>query len=66
MNDCLITYTFNETTELGFTPPAPWYVRDALDDVVFIKTRSRQKAQEVVNEVYGVGKYRVASSKLFY
>ena len=66
MSDDLITYTFKETTELGFTPPTPWYIRDALDDVVFIKSRDRRKAQEIVNDIYGVGKYRVTSTKLFY
>lgn len=65
MNDDLITYTFSEATELDFTPPTLWYVRDALDNIVFIKSRDRRKAQEIINSVYGVGKYRVASSKLF-
>ena len=65
MND-LIKHTLIEATDLDFIPPTPWYVRDALDDFVFIKTRDRRKAQEIVNDIYGVGKYRVASSKLFY
>lgn len=66
MNDDLITYTFSEATELDFTPPTLWYVRDALDNFVFVKTKSRQKAQEIINSVYGAGKFRVSSSKLFY
>ena len=65
MSDDLITYTFSEATDLDFKPPTPWYIRDALDNIVFVKTRSRQKAQEIINSVYGTRKYTVSSSKLF-
>ena len=66
MSDDLITYTFSEATDLDFKPPTLWYVRNSLGDFVFIKTRDRRKAQEIINSVYGAGKFRVASTKLFY
>lgn len=42
-----------------FKPPASFFIVDALGQGVYIHTRSRAKAQEVVDELYGVGKYRV-------
>lgn len=60
-----IRVSYNEATALDFKPPCTYYIRNAMDEFVFIKTRSRKVAQELVNAEYGVGKYRVCSSKLF-
>lgn len=60
-----IRVNYNEATTLDFKPPCTYYIKDALDDFVFIKTRSRKVAQELINNEYGAGKYRVSSSKLF-
>jgi len=60
-----IRVNYNEATSLEFKPPCTFYIKDAMDDFVFIKTRSRKVAQELVNAEYGAGKYRVSSSKLF-
>jgi len=60
-----IRVNYNEATSLDFKPPCTFYIKDALDNYVFIKTRSRKVAQELINNEYGAGKYRVSSSKLF-
>lgn len=60
-----IRVNYNEATSLDFKPPCTFYIRDAMDDFMFIKTRNRKVAQELVNSEYGAGKYTVSSSKLF-
>jgi len=60
-----IRVKYNEATSLDFKPPCTYYIKDAMDDYVFIKTRNRKVAQELVNNEYGAGKYTVSSSKLF-
>lgn len=60
-----IRVDYNEATALDFKPPCTYYIRDAMDYFVFIKTRNRKVAQELINNEYGAGKYRVCSSKLF-
>ena len=60
-----IRIKYDEATSLDFKPPCSYYIRDAMDDFVFIKTRNRKVAQELINAEYGRGKYTVASSKLF-
>lgn len=60
-----IRVKYNEATSLDFKPPCTYYIRDAMDDFVFVKSRNRKVAQELINNEYGVGKYRVSCSKLF-
>ena len=60
-----IRVNYNEATSLDFKPPCTFYIKDAMDNYVFIKTRNRKVAQELINAEYGAGKYRVCSSKLF-
>ena len=60
-----IRVDYNEATALDFKPPCTYYIRDAMGDYVFVKTRNRKVAQELINSEYGRGKYTVASSKLF-
>ena len=60
-----IRINYSEATALDFKPPCTYYIKDARDDFVFIKSRNRKVAQELINAEYGAGKYRVSSSKLF-
>ena len=60
-----IRIKYDEATSLDFKPPCSYYIRDAMDDFVFIKTRNRKVAQELINAEYGRGKYTVCCSKLF-
>jgi len=60
-----IRVNYNEATSLDFKPPCTFYIKDAMDDFVFIKSRNRKVAQELINNEYGRGKYTVSSSKLF-
>lgn len=60
-----IRVKYNQATSLDFKPPCGYYIKDAMGDYVFVKTRSRKVSQELVNAEYGTNKYRVSSSKLF-
>lgn len=56
---------YKDAKDLDFEPPTAYYIRDPMDNFVFIKSRSRKVAQQLVNDEYGDRKYTVASSKLF-
>jgi hypothetical protein len=45
--------------EVMYDPKGSYYIRNALGQVVWIKTRNRQKAQEAIDKEYGIGKYSV-------
>ena len=47
--------------EVMLHPKGSFYILNALGQVVWLKTRSRVKAQEAVDEEYGKGKYTVKS-----
>ena len=40
-------------------PPSRYYIVDAFGHLVFVRVRSRSKAQEIVDEVYGKGFYKI-------
>jgi len=40
-------------------PPSRYYIVDAFGHLVFVKVRSRGKAQEIIDEVYGKGFYKI-------
>lgn len=42
-----------------FKPPAKFFIVDATGQGVYLHTRDRGKAQVVIDEMYGPGKYRV-------
>lgn len=65
IDSSFIYIPYKDAKDLDFKPPTLWYVRDALDNFVFIKSRSRKVAQQLVNDEYGARKYTVCSSKLF-
>jgi hypothetical protein len=44
--------------------PSCFYIRNALDEYVFIKTKSRKIAQETIDEEYGKGFYKVRTTDL--
>ena len=44
--------------------PSCFYIVDALGQYVFAKTKSRKIAQEVVDEEYGKGFYKVRTTDL--
>lgn len=50
--------------EVGGVSPVGFWIRDALNRRVIVKTRDRRKAQQVINEIYGSGKYTVANGFL--
>ena len=40
-------------------PPSRYYIMDALNHMVFVKARAREKAQEIIDGVYGKGFYKI-------
>ena len=57
MHIILSELSITKLTSLDFKPPCTYYIRDAMDYFVFIKTRNRKVAQELINAEYGRGKY---------
>lgn len=64
-NEDFIRVDYLVANSLDFTPPRRFYFRNSLDEYVFIKTRSRAKAQKMVDDYYGKRLYRVACSRLW-
>lgn len=56
--------SYEEFTDIEFTPPATFFIVDAMQNYVFFHTTSRQKAQQTCDGVYGEGKYTVKASRL--
>lgn len=56
--------SFDEVTAIDFTPPATFFIVNALGDYIFVHTRDRAAAQAHIDEEYGKGKYAVKASKL--
>lgn len=48
-----------EQVQVAKTPPSRYYVINAFGHYVFIKVRERVKAQNIIDEVYGKGFYKV-------
>lgn len=59
-----ISFNFEEFTDIEFQPPAKFFIMTAMQEYVFIRTRSRALAQETVDSIYGVGKYTVKASSI--
>ena len=57
--NAIISKEVEEGSELCGITHSKYYILDALDNYVFIRTRDRAKAQAWVDEEYGKGKYRV-------
>ena len=55
----IITVSQEERMDDDFQPPTSLFIVNAMGEGVYFKTRSRAKAQERADEVYGVGKYTV-------
>jgi hypothetical protein len=59
-----VSFTFDEFTDMEFEPPAKFFIMTAMQEYVFVRTRSRALAQETVDSIYGVGKYKVKASSI--
>lgn len=64
-NDVRVTVVdFELFSDIDFTPPATFFIRNACGDFVYLHTRSREKAQAYVDEHYGKNRYKVNASKI--
>lgn len=55
--------SYEEFTDYEFQPPATFYIMDSLQNYIFVHTSQRSVAQEVVDEMYGKGRYTVRAAK---
>ena len=55
--------SYEEFTNYEFQPPATFYIMDSLQNYIFVHTSQRSVAQEVVDEMYGKGRYTVRAAK---
>lgn len=53
----------DETEKDNFTPPTSWRIRDAMDNYMYFRARTRAKAQELCDVLYNTGKYTVTPDK---
>jgi len=53
----LLAYSFETFADDNFRAPSKFFYRNAFGDAVFFKTHSRKKANEMLKELEGEGKY---------
>jgi hypothetical protein len=58
------TVTYEQFSQLEFKAPSTFYVRLADGNYLYVHSRSRDKAQSLIVNEYGVGHYTVKASKL--
>lgn len=59
-----ILVTYEQFCDIDFVPKYPFYFKTATGDLIFIKTRSRQEAQDYCDEWTGQkGKYKIIAAK---
>lgn len=58
-NNKISGYSFNTFTSDDFKAPSKYYYRNAFGDMVFFKAHRRKKANEMLKELEGVGKYQL-------
>lgn len=54
-----VTVSTQEFESDEFRAPSKFYIRDAMDNFVFICTRRRNEAQSWADNEYGYGKYAI-------
>lgn len=57
-----ITVFINEASIVGVKPR--YYVKDAIGNHLFIKTKDRMVAQQVVDVLLGKGRYRIRDGRV--
>lgn len=57
--DKVRVYSYDEYISDNFRAPSKFFYRNAFGDAVFFKTRSRKKANEMLKELEGEGKYQL-------
>jgi hypothetical protein len=53
----IVRYSDDDYTDKA--PPSRYYIVNSFGFLVFVKVREREKAQEVVDSVYGKGFYKI-------
>lgn len=56
--------SFNDFMDDEFHKPSNYYIKNALGEYIFIHSRSREVAQEMCDDMYGKGQYKVNASRM--
>ena len=59
-----VSFNFEEFTDMSFQPPAKFFIMTAMQEYVFVRTRSRALAQETIDSIYGAGRYKVKAATI--
>lgn len=60
----VLTFTFEQFTDIEFQVPCKFFYMDSMQNYIFIRTRSRAKAQAYIDEIHGKGKYTVKAATI--
>lgn len=55
---------YEEFADYEFEPPATFFFKNALGEVIFLHSSKREVCQAWVDEHYGEGKYKVIAAKV--
>lgn len=58
------TIEYEQFADFEFEPPATFFTRSAMGLYYFYHTRTRAKAQEACDEIFGKGRYTVNATKI--
>lgn len=62
---CDVQYVeYSEYTDIDFREVGSFFIKNSMGQRVYFMTKSREIAQLVSDEMYGVGHYRVSSGKM--
>lgn len=55
--------TYEEFSDYLFQPPATYFFKNALGEIIFLHSSKREVCQQYIDDNYGVGKYKVIAAK---
>ena len=59
----VVVVSYQQYTDYEFIEPGSYFMMDSMQNYNFFKTSDRAKAQAKCDEMFGVGKYTVKTSK---
>lgn len=59
----MVVVEFEEFSDFDFVAPSSLYIRNAMGQYVYVKTKDRVKAQAQIDKVYGAGRYPLIGTK---
>ena len=59
----MVVVEFEEFSDYDFVAPSGLYIRNAIGQYVYVKTKDKVAAQKQIDSVYGAGKYPLIGTK---